>query len=88
MKKLIALILPLLIVGCANHPVDCAIGIPWADCLEGTQGYINGVGKRINEQEVESEIIESELEKLKALHDKGLIDDELYQEKQRELLDL
>jgi len=87
MKKLLILLLPLLIVGCANHPVDCAIGIPWDDCLEGTQGYINGVGKRINDEGIESEILESELEKLKALFDKGLIDEELYIEKQRELLD-
>ena len=86
MKKLL-LILPLLIISCANHPIDCAIGVPWASCLEGTQGYINGVGKRINEQKIESEIIESELEKLKALYDKGLIHEELYKEKQRELLD-
>ena len=30
--------------GCAHHPVDCAIGLPWADCLPGTAGYANGVG--------------------------------------------
>jgi hypothetical protein len=25
--------------GLANHPGDCALGIPWADCLPGTPGY-------------------------------------------------
>ena len=30
--------------GLANHPGDCAIGIPWADCLPGTRGYANGGG--------------------------------------------
>ncbi len=25
--------------GFANHPLDCAIGMPWADCLPGTPGY-------------------------------------------------
>lgn len=30
--------------GLANHPADCAIGIPWADCLPGTRGYANGGG--------------------------------------------
>lgn len=30
--------------GFANHPGDCAIGIPWADCLPGTLGYAHGGG--------------------------------------------
>ncbi|CAG9190233.1 TPA: hypothetical protein QDA96_002036 [Burkholderia vietnamiensis] len=30
--------------GFANHPADCALGIPWADCLPGTKGYANGGG--------------------------------------------
>jgi hypothetical protein len=41
-----------LLVGCStvgpglkNHPGDCAIGIPWADCLPGTPGYNNGGGR-------------------------------------------
>ncbi|HEY0523112.1 MAG TPA: hypothetical protein VGD08_06975 [Stellaceae bacterium] len=25
--------------GLQNHPLDCAIGIAWADCLPGTSGY-------------------------------------------------
>jgi hypothetical protein len=32
--------------GLAHHPVDCAVGIPWADCLEGTPGYNNGGGQQ------------------------------------------
>jgi hypothetical protein len=32
--------------GFKNHPGDCAIGIPWADCLPGTAGYNNGGGQR------------------------------------------
>lgn len=27
--------------GCANHPVDCAVGFHHADCLPGTPGYDN-----------------------------------------------
>lgn len=30
--------------GFANHPGDCALGIPWADCLPGTRGFANGGG--------------------------------------------
>ncbi|WP_157379211.1 hypothetical protein [Burkholderia ubonensis] len=30
--------------GFANHPADCALGIPRADCLPGTRGYANGGG--------------------------------------------
>lgn len=30
--------------GLANHPADCALGIPWSDCLPGTSGYANGGG--------------------------------------------
>jgi len=28
-----------LLAGCANHPVDCAIGFHHDDCLPGTAGY-------------------------------------------------
>ena len=31
--------------GLVNHPGDCAIGVPWADCLPGTAGYNNGGGR-------------------------------------------
>ena len=30
-----------LLSGCANHPVDCSMGIYHADCLPGTAGYDN-----------------------------------------------
>ncbi|WP_126223619.1 hypothetical protein [Burkholderia ambifaria] len=51
-KKLIAVLAIIaLLEGCssvgpgfANHPADCALGIPWADCLPGTKGYVNGGG--------------------------------------------
>lgn len=28
-----------LLSGCANHPVDCAVGFHHSDCLPGTAGY-------------------------------------------------
>lgn len=34
------LILTIFLVGCKNHPVDCAIGFHHDDCLPGTAGYI------------------------------------------------
>jgi hypothetical protein len=27
------------LAGCANHPIDCAVGFVHADCLPGTAGY-------------------------------------------------
>jgi hypothetical protein len=33
------LIALLFLGGCANHPVDCAIGFHHGDCLPGTAGY-------------------------------------------------
>lgn len=27
------------LAGCANHPIDCAVGFHHADCLPGTAGY-------------------------------------------------
>ena len=29
------------LAGCANHPMDCSMGIAWDDCLPGTNGYTN-----------------------------------------------
>jgi len=40
--------------GLANHPGDCAMGIPWADCLPGTAGYSNGGGK-IHKEEAQQQ---------------------------------
>ena len=39
MKILWACVLVLLVTGCSNHPLDCALGTPRADCLPGTNGY-------------------------------------------------
>ena len=40
MKKLFGVAALLALGGCANHPLDCAIGIiAWDDCLPGTKGY-------------------------------------------------
>jgi hypothetical protein len=40
MKNLLLTGIMLGLVGCANHPLDCATGlIAWDDCLPGTKGY-------------------------------------------------
>jgi hypothetical protein len=40
MRRLIAtLVLLSFVSGCANHPVDCAVGFHHSDCLPGTAGY-------------------------------------------------
>jgi hypothetical protein len=40
MKTLLLTAAILVLAGCANHPLDCAIGlIAWDDCLPGTKGY-------------------------------------------------
>lgn len=31
----------LMLSGCANHPIDCAVGFTHSDCLPGTAGYDN-----------------------------------------------
>jgi len=41
--------------GLANHPVDCAIGIKWADCLPGTAGYNNGGGQQTRTLQLQAE---------------------------------
>ncbi len=40
--------------GFANHPIDCAVGVEWADCLPGTAGYENGGGQLYKEQEAQA----------------------------------
>ena len=40
--------------GFKNHPGDCAIGIPWADCLPGTPGYNSG-GGRVHREEAKKD---------------------------------
>ncbi|MBT8514389.1 hypothetical protein G6727_02820 [Polynucleobacter paneuropaeus] len=42
--------------GFANHPVDCAMGIAWADCLPGTKGYDNGGGQVHREAEKNAQV--------------------------------
>lgn len=44
MRKLLVCVAGLFLTGCVHHPVDCAIGVPWGDCLPGTAGYSNGGG--------------------------------------------
>jgi hypothetical protein len=40
MRKIILLVVvSLSLSGCANHPIDCAVGFAHADCLPGTAGY-------------------------------------------------
>lgn len=40
MRALLLTTFLLALAGCANHPLDCAIGlIAWDDCLPGTKGY-------------------------------------------------
>jgi hypothetical protein len=38
-KTILVLLAGAMVSGCANHPVDCAIGFTHADCLPGTPGY-------------------------------------------------
>lgn len=33
-----AVVLAVLLTGCAHHPLSCAIGLAYDDCLEGTAG--------------------------------------------------
>jgi hypothetical protein len=63
-----------LLLGCSsvgpgfiNHPGDCAIGIPWADCLPGTPGYNNG-GGRVHREAVQQQnaAIEDQFKSAKA----------------------
>src|SRR5437016_2284002 len=42
--------------GFANHPVDCAMGFKWADCLPGTAGYENGGGQLTRAEENKQQI--------------------------------
>ncbi|MGF6287020.1 hypothetical protein [Pseudomonas silensiensis] len=41
MKAWIGAVALLALAGCANHPVDCSMGIAWDDCLPDTKGYAN-----------------------------------------------
>jgi hypothetical protein len=47
--------------GFKNHPVDCAVGFAWADCLPGTAGYNNGGGSETRKLEMQKETAELEV---------------------------
>lgn len=104
MYRLISLpILVALLSSCANHPVDCAIGIPWSDCLPGTAGYNNGGGSRTKETEMKIKIAEekaiaaeekskskdlyTELTKLAELRKNGILTEDEYNEQKRRILE-
>lgn len=53
--------------GLANHPADCALGIPWADCLPGTRGYANGGGSM--HREAAQKKTDAINDQFKAIHD-------------------
>jgi hypothetical protein len=42
--------------GLAHHPLDCAIGIAWGDCLPGTPGYNGGGGQQTRTDEAKQEV--------------------------------
>lgn len=66
------LALSLLSSGCAHHPLDCAMGIAWGDCLPGTAGYSNRY---------------AELAKLDELRKKGIITEEEFDAQKKKILD-
>lgn len=82
--------------GCAHHPVDCAIGLPWADCLPGTAGYANGVGVTTRENEAKQKVakqqvqpgkdVYTELIKLDELRKKGIISDAEFEAQKQKVL--
>jgi hypothetical protein len=59
-KYIFVVILGVSLGGCAHHPADCAIGIPWSDCLAGTPGYNNGGGSDTREQALKIEMARKE----------------------------
>jgi len=38
-RLLVGPLMAAVLAGCANHPIDCAVGFYHADCLPGTAGY-------------------------------------------------
>ena len=46
MRKFLLFVVVACLSGCAHHPVDCAMGFAWSDCLPGTAGYNNGGGEQ------------------------------------------
>lgn len=78
--------------GLKNHPIDCAVGFAWADCLPGTAGYVNGHPQPAADQQQDQSQGQSpadaaeELRTLKKLHDDGVITDQEYETKKAEIL--
>ena len=95
--------LALSLSACAHHPADCAIGVPWSDCLAGTAGYNNGGGSDTRETELKIKAAEdkakaaeekskgkdlyTELAKLDDLRKRGIITQDEYNEQKRRLLE-
>ena len=61
----------LLAGGCAHHPLDCALGIAWDDCLPGTAGYSNRY---------------AELTRLDDLRKKGIITEAEFEAQKKKIL--
>jgi len=38
-RPLLVSLITVFLVGCANHPIDCGLGIHHSDCLPDTAGY-------------------------------------------------
>ncbi|MNC35336.1 hypothetical protein D3C75_838180 [compost metagenome] len=55
MKVWIGAIALLALAGCANHPLDCSMGVARDDCLPGTNGYANRQ-ERLNNLAVAKEL--------------------------------
>lgn len=97
MNRIIFLpMLAALLSSCAHHPADCAIGIPWSDCLPGTAGYNNGGGSDTRETELKIKMAEekakskdlyTELTKLDELRKKGLLTEDEYNEQKKRILE-
>jgi|GEM_PF-2733100 hypothetical protein len=60
LNRILVVVFLTILAGCAHHPADCAIGVPWSDCLEGTAGYNNGGGSDTREQALKVEMARKE----------------------------
>lgn len=97
MNKIILVPILLLLSACAHHPVDCAIGIPWSDCLAGTAGYNTGGGSDTRETELKIEMAKkqqpanndlyTELTKLDDLRKKGILTEAEYNDQKKKILE-
>lgn len=59
-NRILVIVLLTILAGCAHHPADCAVGVPWSDCFEGTAGYNNGGGSDTREQALKIEMARRE----------------------------